>query len=213
MDNNEYKNPESAYGHGEKNPITAKVVFLSVLVVVLAGGLLEVWGRVIATKIHDDFIFMCRYGTPLVVRMAIFAGADVNKRNARGDTALMLAAEDNKNPGVVEALLEGGADVNADNGGWTALVSAATFNPNPEVVSLLLEHGADVNAETEDGWSPLLMAVKHKGGFDVIKTLIAHGADVNFRSGRGESVMEAATLHNRDPRVISALIDAGADAE
>ena len=49
-------------------------------------------------------------------------GANVNARNSKGMTALMLAAMNNSNPEVVKALINAGADIFAkDNEGKTAL--------------------------------------------------------------------------------------------
>jgi ankyrin repeat protein len=56
----------------------------------------------------------------------------------------MLAANSNKNPEVITALLEAGIDINVrDKNGRTALMWAARNNSNPSVVLTLLEAGAD----------------------------------------------------------------------
>jgi ankyrin repeat protein len=45
---------------------------------------------------------------------------------------------------VVRALLEAGAHVNADNGGYTALASAAFGDGSVEVMHVLVDAGIDV---------------------------------------------------------------------
>ena len=58
-----------------------------------------------------------------------------------GTRALMVAAA-HGHKDTARALLDAGADVNAEDfTGWTAL-HAAAFNGDPEIVQLLLEHGA-----------------------------------------------------------------------
>ena len=58
-----------------------------------------------------------------------------------GTRALIVAAA-HGHTDTVQALLDAGADVNAEDfTGWTAL-HAAAFNGDPEIVQLLLEHGA-----------------------------------------------------------------------
>ncbi len=58
-----------------------------------------------------------------------------------GTTPLMLAAAYGHKQ-TVKALLDAGADVNAEDfTGWTAL-HAAVFKGDPTIVALLLEHGA-----------------------------------------------------------------------
>ena len=63
-------------------------------------------------------------------------------------TPLHAAAGHNENPAVTAALLEAGANVNAQSEDvvGTPLHQAARLNPNPAVARLLIEAGGDVNA-------------------------------------------------------------------
>ena len=64
----------------------------------------------------------------------------------------MLAAYDNSNPAVIEALIKAKADVNARNkNGGTPLMAAAGFNSNPAVVEALIKAKADVTARDISG--------------------------------------------------------------
>jgi ankyrin repeat protein len=66
------------------------------------------------------------------------SGIAVNAQNKNGETALMIAA-DNDQVEMVEALLEAGADANlADNESETAIEKTS----NAEVKSLLISFGA-----------------------------------------------------------------------
>jgi ankyrin repeat protein len=91
------------------------------------------------------------YGTPELLRTLIDAGAQVNAKDIRDMTPLMLAvSSETQNPEVVRLLLAKGADVKAkSNLGETALDWAKKFG-DPEVISLLLKAGAEAaqNAET-----------------------------------------------------------------
>ena len=63
----------------------------------------------------------------------------------------MVAAAVNKNPEIVTALVNNGAEVNETNSpklGMTALMIAAEFNDNPDVITALINNGADVNMTT-----------------------------------------------------------------
>ena len=61
----------------------------------------------------------------------------------------------NGNIEAVKQYLDGGADVNAkDGGGWTPLHHAAEAG-HKEIAELLIANGADVNAKDKLRWTPL----------------------------------------------------------
>lgn len=76
-------------------------------------------------------------------------------------TALLYAAMNNPDPGVVNALIDGGADDVKDNNGRNALMLAARWNA-PEVVKALLDAGADVNARDNEHKSVLDYAMENE---------------------------------------------------
>ncbi|KAK1656687.1 hypothetical protein BDP55DRAFT_515338, partial [Colletotrichum godetiae] len=77
----------------------------------------------------------------------------VDEKGKSGRTALYIACKKG-NIGLVQMLLEKGAEVTvADNDGWTPLNSASDSG-HVDVVKLLLEKGADVTVADNDGWTP-----------------------------------------------------------
>ena len=81
----------------------------------------------------------------------------INDKTDHGQTALMFAAH-NGQSGVVQVLLDAGADINAsDNDGWTALIYAARYGRS-KIVDLLIAAGADVNAKNNIGETYLVWA-------------------------------------------------------
>jgi len=81
------------------------------------------------------------------------------------------------NEGAVEKLLDGGADVNAQNlaeGGDTLLHTAA-FTGNAELAELLIARGADVNLAAAGGRS--VDYAVYVGSAEVAELLVAAGAD------------------------------------
>ncbi|MDZ4784783.1 MAG: ankyrin repeat domain-containing protein [bacterium] len=110
----------------------------------------------------------------------IQGGADANAReNGRG--MLAWAAQNGSAP-VVEALINGKADLNAIDGiGHTALMRAVDME-KADVVDLLIKAKADVNLKGPNGDTALIMAVNN-GYTNIAKTLIAAGADVNVTKG------------------------------
>src|SRR6056297_1993722 len=106
---------------------------------------------------------------------------DVNKRNEYGLTPLMFASWFNKDPEVIDILLDAGARVNVrDQFGFSPLLRAAANTEDPEIINSLLKAGADIDAQNEDGLSALSLAIINKRSLEVIDALLEGGADVNI---------------------------------
>jgi len=92
-----------------------------------------------------------------LVRYFLSLGANINKSNNKGDTALMIAALKGELP-ILKLLLEHGADVHHCNSRqYTALFYACEKNHYEEVKELLA-HGALINQQDKNGNTPLIMA-------------------------------------------------------
>ena len=172
------------------------------------------------------------------VAACLASGADPNARNKHGEP-LHWAAASNKNPAVIAALLDAGADIEARNDAWegaTPLHEAVDSNKNPAVITALLDAGADIEARDWWGQTPLHEAVKRDKEPAVITALLDAGADPNARNKAGhvaladDKLLEPPTpsgwafprpgrtpLHRaagfNNPAFITALLDAGADIE
>jgi len=105
------------------------------------------------------------------VALLISLGANVNARDARGNTPLMRAS---RFYASVEVLLQAGADINArNNEGKTALILSAQYGGDPKVISLLLQKGANAKLEDNTGRTALdwLDRNKHLSNSPVRKEL------------------------------------------
>lgn len=95
----------------------------------------------------------------------------------------------------MEALLDGGADVNlVSNTGCGALYFACRSNDKgngERIVEILLAHHADPNIVTKSGRSPLHEAAEHNLD-SIVMLLIAAGADVNLRDSHGHTAWDLA---------------------
>jgi len=90
----------------------------------------------------EGVLDLAREGRTAPLLEMIDAGVSVDLANARGDTALILAAY-REHPETVAALLEAGANTGIVNEmGQTALI-AAVFRKNEAIVRALLHAGAD----------------------------------------------------------------------
>ena len=99
--------------------------------------------------------------------------------------------------GVIQLLLERGADVNVrGTDGSTPLIHAAS-GCDAQTLQLLLMHGANVNAKTHGRngvETPLLSAalLPWPDSADKVKLLLAWGADLNAKTEHGETALSLA---------------------
>ena len=131
-----------------------------------------------------------------LARELLAEGADPNVAVAGGKTPLMEAVDepgqffDATRAAVVDALLAGGADVDArDDDGRSALFFAG--RADVAAVELLLAAGADARATAADGTTALHYAAEHNNS-DAARALIAAGADPTARTDGGQTPVDFA---------------------
>lgn len=113
-------------------------------------------------------------------------GGDPNARNSLEMTPLMIAATTGRIP-VVEALLRGGAELNA----WCIFGTPLTFaamTGQAEATRFLLDRGADVAAKRPDGITVLMMAAR-SGAPEIVRDLLARKANVHATDNDGATAL------------------------
>ncbi|XP_053520447.1 ankyrin repeat domain-containing protein 31 [Artibeus jamaicensis] len=116
--------------------------------------------------------------------------AGINKRNAKGESRLHLAAR-RGNLSLVKVLIESGADVNLkDNAGCTPLHKASHEGSNDIIVELL-KAGANVTCENLDGILPLHAAVANNH-LQAAEILLQHGSNPNQQSQKQRTALDEA---------------------
>ena len=164
----------------------------------------ETSGKVFLPSMHSA----AEYGNLPAVRANLESGEDVNKREPTfGQTALHLAAYCDR-PVTLTALIEAGADVNAQDSEGTTLLSFAAQGDNPMIVMELIKAGADVNLAMRAGTTPLLIAAHH-GYEGCVVALIQAGADVHRRADTGMTPIILA-IDNKHEKIVKLLRQLGA---
>lgn len=176
------------------------------------------------------------------IRSRLAAGTQVNAQDSTGSTALSLSValgngeivaflleagadvglatneviypiHSAKDPAIIKALLNHGADPNAvANYGYRPLHFACGRVHHEGQVRSLLSAGANVNVADDEGETPLHLAAQFATA-TIVKLLVNAGADVHARTERGTTALNLAS-GRRDREgapIVEILRQAGAD--
>src|SRR5688572_755360 len=111
------------------------------------------------------------------VRALAQSGVDLNyKRTARGQTALLAAAQ-NGHLAVVQELLARGVVVNVPREDGQTPLHLAAANGYLEIATALVEAKADFDFQANPGWTPLMLAAA-KGHKAIVDMLVTRGAAI-----------------------------------
>jgi hypothetical protein len=143
---------------------------------------------------------LCRY--------LLSQGADINRKNMQGATAMVIAL-DYGHPEAAQALIEAGADINlADANGQTPLILAARLD-NTKPLETLLSKGVQINyVITYGSYSPLITAIMYRKRTNV-DLLLQAGADPNL-APQGSPSPLARARQSGDQAIIDLLTAQGA---
>lgn len=118
------------------------------------------------------------------------------------DHTLLQRAVMKQQADAVDALLEQGASVNAENHRKRTALHYAVMRGQTgtdyslRIVRALLAHGADPNHTDDMDLTPMDLAMS-RGTHAVIRDLLANGADPNRTDRNGNSLLLSAMLHGR----------------
>ena len=191
-------------------------------------------------KLKSSLIQAVKDGDETSVKSFLVAGADLERKDQNGYTALLHAVKKH-NPQLVKLLTEHGANVGVtDEFEDTPLIWAASIN-NTEIVKILLEHDADsdqgnftplmwaayhdnlpmlnlflqkranLNARTNEGWTALMWAAE-KGNSLSMWELLKRGARVNIQNNNGKTALILAARQGKIG-TIGLLLNKGADQD
>jgi ankyrin repeat protein len=162
---------------------------------------------------HTLLTTAARKGCSATVSPLLAASADIEAKNRRGKTALILAAE-NGHTKIVQALLARGADKinNPNSYNWTPLHWAAA-NGHTAIVQALIDRGADIEAKTHSHSTALHLAAEN-GHTKIVQALLAAGVGANIEA---KDINSMTALHYAAQKghteTANALLDKNADRE
>ena len=142
----------------------------------------------------------------VAIRLLVAAGADVNVRDSRGFSPLMVAAQQG-NADIVEILVNNGACVDLESVEKETALLLAAANKHLACVGKLVDLGADVNASNDRRETALLYAIHDA---DTATHLLHAGADANVATNDHVSPLSMAVQHGYVD-VIRHLLQANCD--
>lgn len=125
------------------------------------------------------------------VRVFLSSGVDLEVKDERGWTPLLIATANGKG-NLAQLLINSGARLIArDINGYTPLHWAA-FLGMSNIAVLLISKNADVNSQSKFKWTPLMQACT-RGHLSVSTLLVAAGADLALTNSDGSTALDIAT--------------------
>ena len=167
-------------------------------------------------------IAAAHYGTTTSLRALLEAGAEAQSSEPRRHSPLQYAAMSGDiesvrlllargaeasaeavsesvtfgHPGVVQALVDAGADVTLTERSGINLLHWATITNRATVIPVLVKAGVPLDAIDDFGYTPLMYAATlDEGDIETLKALLAAGADRSIRNDQGRTAFEQAHRH------------------
>ena len=136
--------------------------------------------------------YVARSGHVNIVDLLLKYGVDVNHGdNSMLTPLIMLCGYREDHPTCVQRLIDGGANINAQEfQGATALIFASQGGLL-STLQLLLENGGAPDLPTFEGVTPLIEALQ-ANSHGAISILIAHGANLTYHTPSGHSLLHSA---------------------
>jgi len=121
-----------------------------------------------------------------LVKDEIDSGIEVDMKNYKGFTPLMLAAFNGQRE-IVKYLILHGANVNElSNKKYSPLI-AAVINDNVGIAKLLVENGADINLGVKEGFWPAVMYASSNGSVQSLYFLLRNYSNIYYIDEAGNT--------------------------
>ena len=124
-----------------------------------------------------------------ILQFLIDQGADKDRANNDGSTAVFVSAQNNSHE-CLNLLLQHGADKDKATNNGTTPVHISAHQNHHECLVLLLQNGADANKARNDGWTPLHTAAdKNSSECVTLLLLPQYGVAVDAVNAHGRTAL------------------------
>jgi ankyrin repeat protein len=155
--------------------------------------------------IKEIFFDAARAGRDDLLDGLIQSGMKPDERDAKGYTALILAAY-NGQAKTVDLLIQKGANPCATDAKGNSSLMGVAFKGETAIAQRLIAAHCDVNARNGSGQTALMMAAMF-GQTDVVKLLLMNGANPELRDQAGNTAVSLAQ-QQANPQMITLLTQA-----
>jgi len=155
---------------------------------------------------HGELLFSVIRNDIKAVKKLLRHGADIDEKDERGYTALMLATEEQQME-MINLLLDNGADLGkTDRYGYNLLMQAAQKgDSHMDVARLLLRRGADIDEQCSAVTA--LMLAAGNGHQEMTRLLVDNGAALDKKNMLGITALGYAR-NLRHPETAQILVEA-----
>jgi len=141
------------------------------------------------------------------VKLAVIlieAGADVDRPDRLGQTAIMIASKQENLEDIAKLILSKKPDLKIkDNSDKTVLMHAA-YGGSPNIIKSIISEGIiDINANDQDGKTALIYAAK-SGNSAAVGILLDEGAIKDIIDNKGQTALTYAAI-KRHPEIVKML--------
>ncbi|VVC30355.1 Ankyrin repeat-containing domain,Ankyrin repeat [Cinara cedri] len=158
--------------------------------------------------VGTPLIYATLISTPIILKILIDHGADVNKTfTADCLNSLMLAIHNEKKEQSWILAESGICPLHTDVKKWNALHYGALFKGSVELLRKLIEIGCDQNGITREGMTPLHHAVI-SGRIDAVRILVEMKSDLNKTDENGLTALHYAAYQGQW-EIVKILLGAG----
>lgn len=172
-----------------------RLTLLKVITTLIPMAIVMITGSEAANTTSDSALFLeaVRQNNLAKVKQMIIHGVDVDARDERGRTALLLAVHEN-HIDIAEALIRSGADVNAQDDIADSPYLYAGAEGRLEILRMTVAAGADLNSVNRYGGTALIPAAHH-GHVETVKYLLSTETDIDHINYLGwTALLEAVIL-------------------